>query len=70
MTNEESSRMPLQAWRINLEEDWEVRFWCAKFGCTPDQLKNAVEKAGPMAAAVGHYLDEAGEGDSSDPSGA
>lgn len=33
-------------------EDYEVQYWTNKFGCTHQQLKDAVEKVGTGAAAV------------------
>ena len=41
-----------EAWRVNVKDDYEVAYWCTKFGCTPQQLKAAVKKVGVMAAAV------------------
>lgn len=38
--------------RINLNEDYEVRDWSRKFGCTPDELKAAVKAVGNEASAV------------------
>lgn len=38
--------------RINVNEDYELRDWSDKFGVTPDELKEAVEKVGPMADDV------------------
>lgn len=42
--------------RISLSEDYEVRDWSKKFGCTPDELKAAVKAVGNEAAAVEAYL--------------
>lgn len=42
--------------RISLSEEYEVRDWCKKFGCTADQLKAAVKAVGNEAAAVESYL--------------
>jgi len=42
--------------RINLSEDYEVRDWSKKFGCTPDELKAAVKAVGNEASAVEAYL--------------
>ena len=56
MTNEETSRIPLHAWRINLDEEWEVRFWSRKLNCTEKELREAIAEAGPLAAAVQDYL--------------
>lgn len=38
--------------RISLEEDYEVRDWSAKFGVTPEELKQAVARVGNRAEDV------------------
>lgn len=38
--------------RVNIHEDHEIRYWTQKFGVSQDQLKAAVQKVGPSAAAV------------------
>ena len=42
--------------RINVNEEYELRDWSQKFGVTPQRLKEAVAKAGPMAADVAKHL--------------
>jgi hypothetical protein len=42
--------------RINVHEDYELRAWSKKFGCTPDELKAAVAAAGTSAKAVEEHL--------------
>ena len=37
---------------MNLNEDYEVRYWNEKFGCTNELLKTAVAKAGVSSKAV------------------
>jgi hypothetical protein len=38
--------------RINIRDDRAVRFWTGKFGCSNQQLAQAVEKVGPKVGAV------------------
>jgi len=38
--------------RVNLHEDGSVRFWTHKFGCTKQQLEQAVKKVGPELGPV------------------
>lgn len=38
--------------RINVNEDYELRNWSKKFGVSPEELKAAVQKVGPMADDV------------------
>jgi hypothetical protein len=42
--------------RINIEQDYEVRYWCEKLSVSEDQLKSAVAKAGPMVKNVREHL--------------
>jgi hypothetical protein len=42
--------------RINLSEDYEVRYWCEKFGVTADELGAAVKRVGNSAKAVENEL--------------
>jgi len=42
--------------RINLEEDYEIRYWCEKFGVSREELTAAVKKVGPMAIDVQREL--------------
>jgi hypothetical protein len=38
--------------RINMSEDYEVRYWSKKFGVSAEELKAAVKKVGNSAEAV------------------
>jgi hypothetical protein len=38
--------------RINIHEDYELRDWSQSLGVTPEELKKAVEKVGPMVEDV------------------
>ena len=42
--------------RVNVHEDYELTDWSEKFGVTPDELRAAVKKVGPMAADVEREL--------------
>ena len=41
---------------ISLNEDYEVRDWCASLNCTPEQLRQAVAAVGHSAEKVREYL--------------
>lgn len=56
MSDDLSKRRPQDASKVNVHEDWEVRYWCKEFGCTEAQLKDAVKAVGVSAAAVKRYL--------------
>jgi hypothetical protein len=55
----DKDRAPQDPSRISLAEEWEVRWWCDRFGCTEVALRRAVDTAGPTAAAVERQLKEA-----------
>ncbi|ARP87178.1 DUF3606 domain-containing protein [Bordetella genomosp. 9] len=46
MADDLKDRGPRDRSRINLEEDWEVRYWSETLGCTRDELRKAVQDAG------------------------
>ena len=50
-------RGPADRNRVNVHEPHEVRHWTAKYGCTEQELRDAVTSVGPMAADVEAYLD-------------
>lgn len=37
---------------INLDQEWQCRWWSSEFGITPEQLRLAVERVGPRSKAV------------------
>jgi hypothetical protein len=43
--------------RIRLGEEHEVRYWCATFNTTKQELEHAVREAGSVAEDVLRYLD-------------
>jgi hypothetical protein len=42
--------------RINVKEEYEVRYWSEKFGVSAEQLKATVARVGVMAKDVGRAL--------------
>ena len=50
---------PADPRRVNLAEEWEVRWWCDKFGCTEVALRRAYDTVGPNAAEVERKLRDA-----------
>lgn len=49
-------RGPQDRARVNVNESWEVDYWCDRFGVTPARLRQAVKKVGPMAKDVRREL--------------
>ena len=44
--------------RINVNQPYEVDYWKKKFNTTPEKLRDAVKKVGPMADDVKKELDK------------
>jgi hypothetical protein len=49
-------KVPHDPGRISLSEDYEVRYWCEKFGVTEKELVAAVTKVGNTRDAVENEL--------------
>lgn len=56
MSDDLKNRGPQDRSRINVNEPWELRWWCSHFGVTEAQLREAVKAVGVMADAVRRYL--------------
>src|SRR5436853_7390395 len=52
MSDDLKNRGPQDRSRVNLNEKWEIRYWTKEFGGNEEQLREAVQKAGPSAEAV------------------
>lgn len=47
---------PLDPSRIELTEDYELRFWTCHFACTSQELLGAIEAVGVDASAVSNFI--------------
>lgn len=56
MSDNKSKRDPRDAKRINVQEDYELRYWSATLGVSPDKLKKTVQKVGVMVDDVRREL--------------
>jgi hypothetical protein len=59
MADDTSKREPQDRNRININEEYEVRYWSEKFGVTPERLREAVQKVGNSREAVEEELKRA-----------
>ena len=50
MADDLSDRGPRDRNRVDVNEDWEVRYWTKKFGCTATELRDTVKAAGTTTA--------------------
>ena len=51
-----TNRGPTDRDRINMNEDWEVRYWCSRYGATHEELVACVAEVGPRTADVEQRL--------------
>jgi len=56
MADDKTKKGPTDAKRVNTSEDYEVRYWSEKWNVSPEKLKAAVSKVGPMAEDVAREL--------------
>jgi hypothetical protein len=56
MPDDPTRKAPKDLSRICLTEEYEVRYWSAKFGLMPAQLRNLVARLGDSAAAIAREL--------------
>lgn len=56
MADDLTKRGPTDRTRINVNEDWEVRWWCQQLGVTEQQPRDAVRKVGVMVSDVRRHL--------------
>lgn len=56
MSDDLRNRRPADRNRININEPWEVKYRRKEFGCTEQQLRQAISAVGDSAAKVGQYL--------------
>lgn len=52
MSDNLQNRGPQDRSRVSLDQEHEVRYWSKQFGCTEDELREAVAKVGNSAEAV------------------
>jgi Protein of unknown function (DUF3606). len=51
-----SKKRPQDASKVNLQESWEVSYWCDALNCTEGQLRSAVKAVGVYVVDVKRYL--------------
>lgn len=56
MSDDKTRRGPQDAKRINVQENYEVRYWSTALGVSPDKLKKTVQKVGVMVDDVRREL--------------
>jgi hypothetical protein len=56
MADDLMKRGPSDGQRINVNEDYELRYWTKELGCSEARLKQAVSESGVMVADVRTWL--------------
>ncbi|KQY86242.1 MULTISPECIES: DUF3606 domain-containing protein [Roseateles] len=56
MSDDKTQRGGQDRQRINVNEAYELRDWAAKFGVSPEQLREAVARVGDRADEVEQFL--------------
>jgi hypothetical protein len=56
MSDNLQERGPQDRSRINVHEEWELRYWTKELGLSADELRQAVKDAGTSAKAVREHL--------------
>jgi hypothetical protein len=51
-----TEKKPQDSSRINVNEDYELRYWTKKFGVSAERLKAIVKTVGMSVTAVEKYL--------------
>jgi hypothetical protein len=54
--DDKSKKGPQDASRINVNEEYEVRYWTQKLNVTEEKLRDAVKQVGASATAVEQHL--------------
>lgn len=62
MVDDLMERGPRDRNRINVQEDWELKYWSRTFGVSEEQLKAAVQYVGSYAKDVREYFERQGRG--------
>ena len=58
MSNNPSNLKTPDSNRINLNEAWDLQYWCKRFRTSERRLREAVNAVGVMAVSVRAYLEQ------------
>jgi hypothetical protein len=53
---DKEERAPQDLTRVGLDEEWEVRYWCAHFDSTEEELRACVLEVGPRVPDIEQRL--------------
>lgn len=58
MSDDLKRKQPEDPTKININQSWEVDYWCKTLGVTESTLRVAVKAVGPMVKDVKEYLNK------------
>jgi hypothetical protein len=56
---DKEARTPANTSEVNLDEEWEVRYWCERFDVDEGTLRTCVMEVGPRMVDIEQRLREA-----------
>jgi hypothetical protein len=56
MADDVSKSGPADKARIDIKQDWELRYWVKELSASTDEIRNAVHAVGPLTVKVREYL--------------
>lgn len=56
MPDDLKRRVPEDPTKININQQWELDYWCEKLHCSEQMLRKAVRTVGPMVKDVKEWL--------------
>ena len=56
MADDLSKRGPQDRARIDVNQDWELRYWSKELSVSADEIRSAVQAVGPSTDKVREYL--------------
>lgn len=54
--DDKNKRGPQDASKVNVNEDYELRYWTKRFNISEERLREAVKEVGPSVSAIEEYL--------------
>jgi hypothetical protein len=58
---DKDDRAPHDLTQVGLDEEWEVRYWCARFGVTGEELRACVVEVGPRTVDIERRFGDQGK---------
>jgi hypothetical protein len=58
---DKEERVPQDLTAVGLDEEWELRYWCTRFGTTEAELRECVIAVGPRVEHIEERLRKAGK---------